>query len=830
MIGPLLAAEQIVREIEWSLPESPLAWIAMVIGVMALVVFVVVCYRRDTSDRSRWWTAWLLLLRLGVVAGLLLVLVNPRQRVRLRTFRPSRVILLVDSSLSMSFPETRPGSGSDGERSRAMALRELLAESSLIERLTRDHQVRVYTFDAGLKEDPVFDFPSRDPRGRGEQAVAGLDAAAGGTADNENGLNLPGVEEWDRAIRPWSVGGDANVVTGGLETRLGEALLAVLQREGGEGLAGVAVMTDGASNAGTDPAPATELAADRKVRLFAVGVGSLELPDNIQLINVQAPTDVHVGDAYGFSVFVKGQGAGVLDKDIQVELLRKPESAEGEPDEKVDVQTVRLPDDSGPIEVKFELTPDTAGRFEFLVRAVSPEAVSELSDDDNRRRRLVNVTERKLKVLLLAGGPMRDYRFVRNMLFRHPGIEVDVLLQSADPGDAISQEADHLLQEFPETREDLFTYDVIVGFDPNWAAIAEPRRQLLSEWVFKQAGGLVVVAGDVYTPELAAAENQLDDIRTLYPVVLEPVSLEVDLTRKSDQAWPVEFSDDGSGAAFLQLSDDAEDPLEVWGEFPGVYRCYPTSGPKDGALVYARFSDPRSDHPVLMASQFFGGGRVLYVGSPELWRLRSLEEEVFDRFWIKAIREMGQARLKRGTNRGTLLLDRTEYLLGQTIAVRAHLLDAQFQDLTNETVPIELFDPDGRQLGLRELNRQPNRPGQFVGSFRASRPGTFRLALPIPPEGDERLTGRIDIILPDLESLDPRQNQPLLTGLVRSTGGEYLRLADAETLPEKLPNQGAELLVDEGRPAPLWDRQWVLYLLVGLLCFEWVTRKLLKLA
>ncbi|MBQ19048.1 MAG: hypothetical protein CMJ65_18225 [Planctomycetaceae bacterium] len=830
MIGPLLAAEQIVREIEWSLPESPLAWIAMVIGVMALVVFVVVCYRRDTSDRSRWWTAWLLLLRLGVVAGLLLVLVNPRQRVRLRTFRPSRVILLVDSSLSMSFPETRPGSGSDGERSRAMALRELLAESSLIERLTRDHQVRVYTFDAGLKEDPVFDFPSRDPRGRGEQAVAGLDAAAGGTADNENGLNLPGVEEWDRAIRPWSVGGDANVVTGGLETRLGEALLAVLQREGGEGLAGVAVMTDGASNAGTDPAPATELAADRKVRLFAVGVGSLELPDNIQLINVQAPTDVHVGDAYGFSVFVKGQGAGVLDKDIQVELLRKPESAEGEPDEKVDVQTVRLPDDSGPIEVKFELTPDTAGRFEFLVRAVSPEAVSELSDDDNRRRRLVNVTERKLKVLLLAGGPMRDYRFVRNMLFRHPGIEVDVLLQSADPGDAISQEADHLLQEFPETREDLFTYDVIVGFDPNWAAIAEPRRQLLSEWVFKQAGGLVVVAGDVYTPELAAAENQLDDIRTLYPVVLEPVSLEVDLTRKSDQAWPVEFSDDGSGAAFLQLSDDAEDPLEVWGEFPGVYRCYPTSGPKDGALVYARFSDPRSDHPVLMASQFFGGGRVLYVGSPELWRLRSLEEEVFDRFWIKAIREMGQARLKRGTNRGTLLLDRTEYLLGQTIAVRAHLLDAQFQDLTNETVPIELFDPDGRQLGLRELNRQPNRPGQFVGSFRASRPGTFRLALPIPPEGDERLTGRIDIILPDLESLDPRQNQPLLTGLVRSTGGEYLRLADAETLPEKLPNQGSELLVDEGRPAPLWDRQWVLYLLVGLLCFEWVTRKLLKLA
>ncbi|GIS58706.1 MAG: hypothetical protein CM1200mP2_09310 [Planctomycetaceae bacterium] len=331
---------------------------------------------------------------------------------------------------------------------------------------------------------------------------------------------------------------------------VGEAVLTVLQREGGDGLAGVVVMTDGASNAGTDPGPARQLAVRRKVRLFAVGVGSLELPDNIQLVNVQAPTDVHVGDAYGFSVFVKGQGAGVLGKDVQIELLRKPESGEGDPDEKVDTQTVRLPPDAGPVEVKFELNPDTAGRFEFLVRAVSPSGITELSDDDNHRRRLVNVTERKLKVLLLAGGPMRDYRFVRNMLFRHPGVEVDVLLQTADPGDAISQDADRVLQEFPAARDELFAYDVIVGFDPDWQAIPDTRREMLVEWIEKQAGGLLAVAGDVFTPELADAAIPLDDIRTLYPVILEPLPLETNLTRNADQAWPVEFSDDGLDAAF----------------------------------------------------------------------------------------------------------------------------------------------------------------------------------------------------------------------------------------------------------------------------------------
>ena len=39
----------------------------------------------------------------------------------------------------------------------------------------------------------------------------------------------------------------------------------------------------------------------------------------------------------------------------------------------------------------------------------------------------------------------------------------------------------------------------------------------------------------------------------------------------------------------------------------------------------------------------------------------------------------------------------------------------------------------------------------------------------------------------------------------------------------------AEFLVDE-RLRTLWDRDWVMYLLVGLLSVEWLTRKLLKLA
>jgi hypothetical protein len=48
-------------------------------------------------------------------------------------------------------------------------------------------------------------------------------------------------------------------------------------------------------------------------------------------------------------------------------------------------------------------------------------------------------------------------------------------------------------------------------------------------------------------------------------------------------------------------------------------------------------------------------------------------------------------------------------------------------------------------------------------------------------------------------------------------------------LPGLLPDRGERFAVDEQLRA-LWDQEWVLYLLVGLLGFEWLIRKLLRLA
>jgi hypothetical protein len=122
------------------------------------------------------------------------------------------------------------------------------------------------------------------------------------------------------------------------------------------------------------------------------------------------------------------------------------------------------------------------------------------------------------------------------------------------------------------------------------------------------------------------------------------------------------------------------------------------------------------------------------------------------------------------------------------------------------------------------------RPGHFGGSFVAALPGNYKLELPIP-ESNDQLKGSVSVRLPNLEFDHPEQNEQLLRALARKeTGGLYLKLDEAAAqLPLLLPDRTTEK-VQYDFPRTLWDRKWVMYLLVGFLAAEWLTRKLLKLA
>jgi len=806
------------RSLEFDWPQSGREWLLFA-GFAFAVVFVIWMYVRDTRQMSRGWTVWLALLRIGVVTGLVIIALNPQERTQKDAFRPSEVAILVDTSTSMQQPAGDPEKTGDAEReTRIAAVRELLTGSPLIAELQKSHNVDVYTFDSTLSENLHRFETDYDPRRKsdeGEPAPAATDQVATPPPD------------WNAILQ-----------ARGNSTRLGDAVDSLLTEIKGKTLSGIVIVSDGASNMGRDIRPAIDRARAAGVRLVAVGVGGTEPPVNVQIARMVAPTDVQLPradspqdgqDTFEMTGYLQSQG--MAGRSVRVELTRQ--YADEQTPAVIDSKEITLPEGAEPAVVSFTQTAERKGAVEYQLVVQPPAGVRESRSDDNAQSRTINVFDDPLKVLVIAGGPMRDYIFAKNTLHRHNSMQVDVWLQTGGPG--ISQDSHDILFAFPKSREELFAYDVIIAFDPDWRRIPAESQELLEEWVASEGGGLILIAGDVNTSELAAAISDSQEgtqhLANLYPVLLEEVR-GLGATRRADEAFPVGLTQEGAAASFLQLEDQPTTD-DAW-ERLRVYRCYPTRGRKRGTTVYAEFTDPQSrgrdGQAVLLAGQRYSQGNILYLGSPEIWRLRAVDEEFYDRFWIKLVRKAGEGRTRRGIQGSMLIMEGREYDVGQTVPIRAKLLNSQFQPLDDVEVPLQVTDPSGRPLvPPLLLQRDPNRPSEYTGDLLAALPGRYKLELPVP-DTRNTLSGEVSVLLPALEMAELRQNVPALAQLADATDGEYLPIADAAgRIPDLLPNMGQQIIIDQ-QLRELWDRQWVLYLLVGLLAAEWLTRKLLKLA
>jgi hypothetical protein len=363
----------------------------------------------------------------------------------------------------------------------------------------------------------------------------------------------------------------------------------------------------------------------------------------------------------------------------------------------------------------------------------------------------------------------------------------------------------------------------------------------LERWVAEKAGGLIVVAGPVEMDSWVGAAR-LAKIRSLYPVEFNRrLTLLEEGRYGSTSPWPLEFAREGLEAEFLWLGDSGPASAQVWSEFAGVFGYYSVRGAKPGATVYARYSDPEAagtdQKPVYMAGQFYGAGRVFYLGSGEMWRLRALSDEYFEQFYTKLIRHVSQGRLLLGSSRGMLLVERERYLLGNTVVVRAQLSDAQFEPLVLPSVPLQVVRPDSTSAPLT-LAADPSRKGMYVGQFTALQEGTYRLELAVA-DTTEQLSRRIQVRVPDLERENPQRDDAVLSEIAKGTGGLYYVGADSVLGKRGMPELATKL---EDRTETTYlagvadtdfERNWtngLLALICGALCLEWLTRRLCKLA
>ena len=822
----LFAQDASRRTFEWGKIQSNVDWVLPIGVLTAILVYVCYMYRRDATELSPALGWFLTVLRTCVFIVLLIFYLEPRWREETEKTVNSRAIVAIDASLSMGLTDSDVSVSSE-TTSRIQQVAAALKESEMFRRLRKTHDVTIVRFDSELHRD-FIELIKLKPAAETQDAPEDEDVANDGK-EKKKELSENDID-WVKRL-PLS----------GEETRLGQCVQQIIGEMANMPLSGVILISDGGQNAGPGPEAIIAAAKEAKIRVVTVGVGSDKQPASVRVAAFNPPPRAYPGDPCTLTGVIQGwRMAGNV---VTVQLLSRPAtSAVNNPNERgtgelLDTQQITLGADGEEVPVKFQITPQDVGKRTLCLKVIPPP--NDRDKDDNQIENDMEVVDRKNKVLLFAGGPSREYQFIRNQLYRDKSTISDVLLQTAKPG--ISQEANKILDEFPTTREELYQYDCIIAFDPDWQELNQSQVELLESWVAEQGGGLIVIAGPVNAgnPIRPWVENaSLSKIRALYPVEFPRRLSTLDVAAyKQEEAYPLDFTREGLEADFLMLTDSAVESRQAWEAFPGVYGCFPVRGVKQGAAILAHFgARSEGERPVFMAWQFYGSGRVVYLGSGEMWRLRGVDLTYLEQFYTKIIRHTSKGRLLRGSTRGVLLVGQERYRLGNTVGVQAYrLTNAQLEPLVLPSVTLQVARPD-QSVQTVTLTADPSKAGSYSGQFTVLHEGDYRLELPLP-ESDERLSQKIRVEIPNLEREHPQRNDALLSEIATKTGGKYFvglgtLLGDAAAVTDLLEDK-TKTLVYTATPSPEWQKTVLFWVLVGLfvfLCIEWIIRRLAKLA
>ena len=826
---------------QWSgLPESwgVFVWI---IAVMAITTSVFWLYRRETGTCPVWVRMFLAGVRLCVLLLLVALLLRPAIFFQQVSIVKPTIAFLRDSSLSLSRSDKyksddevnklAAASGlpvkdiQSGTTTRTDLVNGVLARDNhqLLNRVRERGSLQLSDFADGVK--PVTLLPALEVGSK-----PGQKTESSSTAKPRDG---DGLVNSIVSIPPLK--GD------GLGTDIWQALRETLDNS--NRLSAIVLLSEGQHNGSEDPVEIARRAAELEIPIFTVGIGDPTPARNLSVVDVTVRSQAYPDEPFEIEALLQANlpaedvaRQGKLTLQLIQQKIDPKTNQPGDP-QTIETKETDLPSKSGRIRVDFSHVLTEPGQYVYTLK--SNEIENETDTDDNTKTSaIMNVIDEQVRVLLISGLPNWDYQQVQRLLQRDPTISLSCWLQSMD--ETRQQEGDLPITQLPRTLEELAQYNVIIMIDPNPEEFDEAWVEALKEFCRNKAGGVLFMAGPQFTAEFITM-NRLSGIHDVLPVRFgdaSSIAASQVLASANDQMGGMLLVNHNLDHPVMSFHADAAENLKRWNQMPGFNWNFPTLTAKPLSRVLIERGDQAStegNQPMLVAGRF-GAGSVLYFGFQGTWRWRrvGLQAQYFDRFWVQVIRFLVENRSLQGSRRGFVDCDQPEYELGDKVTLIARLLDEQFKQSTEPTAQALVIDEQGRRQKV-VLQLVPQQPGQYEGSFTASRTGSFEVTLDIASESTGKLveTANMRVVPPSAESGAYWLNEKLLKELAVQSGGKYFRLQDIADLPDALPKLETRAEFNSP-PQPIWDlnrltRFLALALPVFLLGLEWAVRKWFKL-
>ena len=601
----------------------------------------------------------------------------------------------------------------------------------------------------------------------------------------------------------------ADLTYEGATTRLGAAMDRARDELSGLPLAGLVMVTDGAdtSDASIDESIASLKA--RSIPVFTVGLGQERFARDIQVTRVEAPRAALKGTSLIVNVVITQSGYAGMTVPINVE-------DEGR---LVGTENVTLPPNGESTTVPVRFTASEAGPrlFRFAVPVQPNEQVAQ----NNAREALVEVSDRREKILYYEGEPRFEAKFIRRAVEDDKNLQVVILQRTAenkylrlDVGSA-----EELVDGFPKTREELFSYRALILGSVEAASFTPDQLRMIADFVSKRGGGLLMLGGRHSFGEGGWSGTPVGEVL--------PVTFDAGSGGKTAYFSELSVRPTRAGltSPVTQIAGDEAASEKRWLELPAVTTVNPIHGVKAGATILLTAVDRAKREQVVLASQRYGRGKALALPIQDswLWRMSAsipVTDTTYATFWRRLARWL----VDDVPDPVMLTMSGDRADPGQLMKLTAEVMDPQFVGINDARVAVHVTAPSGRTTDV-PLEWTVEHDGEYRSSMVPDEEGIYTLQLAASRESKElgSATAHVRVFSGDSEYFDAAMRASLLKRIAEETGGRFYTSANATSLPEAISYSGRGVTAVEERD--LWDMPAVLVLLVALAGAEWAYRR-----
>jgi uncharacterized membrane protein len=590
-------------------------------------------------------------------------------------------------------------------------------------------------------------------------------------------------------------------------SRIGDTLERVLAESSSLPLGAIVLLSDGADNSGGIDLQTIEAIRRQRIPVHTIGFGQ-EHPDrDVEITDAVIParalpqsrlTAVVSLQSWGFS----GSKAKLTVRDSGKVLAAQEITLKG--DGQIQSETVVFNcGDAGP---------------KTLDIGVEPVA-GEQNTANDRVSRLVNVENRKPRILYFEGEPRWEYKFIRRALDDYGDIELasmvrttqNKILRQFPPG-----MGEHDLEEgFPQKAEELFPFQglIIGSVEANY--FTPTQQQLIHDFVDRRGGGVLWLGGRAALSDGGYPNSPLAD--------LVPVTLPAGKGTFHRDFTGQELTPEGARSILCRLDDDPARNAEKWKKMPQMANYQEVGDPKPGASVLLESTPAGRRKYPLLVTENFGRGRAALLATEGTWRWKMWlphDDKTHATFWQQIFRYLvtdTPGQVVSSTPR-QVLSDETR------VPIRVEVRDKEYKPVTNAKVQVRFMSPDGTSSTM-ELAPVPLQEGIYGGEWTAEKPGSYVAEVLAGRDqeeiGHDVLTFRREDGV--AENFHTAQNRELLEKLSQQTGGRYYRPAEASKLSSEISYSEAGITTRETRD--LWDMPILFLLALAIRGAEWLLRR-----